>query len=152
MELQIYPAKTENSITIMEFQLQMALETENIILTPDITMKGVQAVFHDPSKGRYLLAEVGEEIVGSLMVTPEWSDWRNSTILWIQSVYVVPAFRKKGVFRAMYQYLLEEVSNNPEIGGLRLYVDRSNHRAQQVYTAMGMNGEHYQVFEWMKNQ
>ena len=89
-------------------------------------------------------------VVASLLITPEWSDWRNKTILWIQSVYVVPSYREKGVFKAVYNHILNLVSKDPAIGGIRLYVDKTNQRAQQVYARMGMNGEHYQVFEWMK--
>ncbi len=135
---------------ITAFQLAMALETENILLNRKVTEAGVRAVFDVPSRGTYYVAEYSGEVVASLLITPEWSDWRNRYILWIQSVYVLPGYREKGVFKSLYAYILGLVQNDPTLGGLRLYVDRSNLTAQQVYTRLGMNGDHYQVFEWMK--
>jgi ribosomal protein S18 acetylase RimI-like enzyme len=97
-----------------------------------------------------LLAELDKNIAGSLMITPEWSDWRGCWIWWIQSVFTLPIYRKQGVYKALYDFVMHEVENNNEIGGIRLYVDKTNHTAQKVYNHLGMNGEHYQLFEWMK--
>ena len=83
-------------------------------------------------------------------MTYEWSDWRNNTVVWIQSVYVLPGFRKRGVFNALYETVKSMVNEDPSFAGIRLYVDRTNHNAQEVYKKSGMNGDHYQVFEWMK--
>lgn len=107
-------------------------------------------MFEDPSKGFYNIAEINKETVGCHMVTYEWSDWRNGQVYWLQSVYVEERSRQHGVFRAMFRLLKEQVMSDPGIAGLRLYVDKSNGRAQNVYASMGMNGDHYTVFEWMK--
>jgi len=148
--IEISRAVIADAPAIAQFQLEMALETENIRLNPVVTTEGVLAVFKDPSKGTYYKAMEGNVMAGSMLTTPEWSDWRNRTILWIQSVYVLPGYRRKGIFRALYEHLQKEISGDDAIGGIRLYVDRTNQRAQQVYNRLGMNGEHYQVFEWMK--
>lgn len=148
--VEVTKAAIHDAPQITRFQLAMALETEDIRLDPVITLEGVSAVFRDPTKGTYYKAMTGEVMAASMLTTPEWSDWRNRTILWIQSVYVMPEYRCKGLFKAMYQHLRKEISGEDAIGGIRLYVDRTNHRAQQVYNRLGMNGEHYQVFEWMK--
>jgi len=86
------------------------------------------------------------------MLTPEWSDWRNCWVMWIQSVYILPEFREIGVFKSMYNYVLENVAMSDDVSGLRLYVDRTNLKAIQVYKKMGMDGNHYQLFEWMKQK
>ncbi|MBK7212960.1 MAG: GNAT family N-acetyltransferase [Bacteroidales bacterium] len=144
-------ASLNDADIITRFQLEMALETEMVQLDEKVTGAGVLAVFGDPSKGTYYIAETNNSIAGCMLTTPEWSDWRNRTILWIQSVYVRPEYRKMGVFTALYDNLKQVLDNNPEIGGIRLYVDKTNHIAQKVYTRLGMNGEHYQVFEWMRS-
>jgi ribosomal protein S18 acetylase RimI-like enzyme len=135
---------------IVEFQLRMAQETENIALNPDTVLKGVAAVFENSSLGKYFVSEYDGEVVASMMLTPEWSDWRNSTFLWIQSVYVMPDFRKTGIFRKMYEFVKVMVENSPEYAGLRLYVEVNNKKAQEVYNRLGMTGEHYRMFEWEK--
>jgi GNAT superfamily N-acetyltransferase len=96
------------------------------------------------------VAEQDGQILGSLLITHEWSDWRNGTVWWIQSVYVVPEARRKGIYAGLYAHVKELAQADPKVRGIRLYVDRRNTRAQTVYTRLGMNGEHYQVFEWMK--
>jgi GNAT superfamily N-acetyltransferase len=131
----IRKANLADAMVITQFQLDMAMETEGLQLLRELTSKGVEAVFADPSKGSYYIAAIGNKPVGSMLTTEEWSDWRNRTIVWIQSVYVVPGYRKTGVFRALYNHLLEYVTATPDIGGVRL---------------LGMDGEHYKVFEWMK--
>jgi ribosomal protein S18 acetylase RimI-like enzyme len=136
---------------ITDFQIKMAKETENLDLNPETVKKGVTAVFSDPNLGKYFVAETESGVCASLMLTPEWSDWRNSKVLWIQSVYVLPEFRKSGIFKKMYLHLKSLVENSESYSGLRLYVDKSNHVARNVYRQIGMNGEHYEVFEWMKN-
>lgn len=136
--------------SIIEFQIAMARETEDVGLDRSITTKGVHAVFADPSLGRYFIAEAGEQVVASLMITYEWSDWRNGVVWWIQSVYVIPAFRRRGVYAGLYQHVKALVEAEPAIRGIRLYVDNRNKPAQEVYARLGMEGEHYRVFEWMK--
>jgi GNAT superfamily N-acetyltransferase len=139
-----------DATAIIDFQLAMALETEEVTLERDITTHGVHAVFADPSLGRYFIAEADGRPVASLMITYEWSDWRNGVVWWIQSVYVVPEFRRRGVYAGLYQHVKAMVDAEPAIRGIRLYVDDRNKSAQEVYTRLGMNGEHYKVFEWMK--
>ncbi len=146
----IREAKEADSSFIVQFQLQMALETENLVLDETILQKGVAAVFADRLKGCYFVAEENGRVIASTLLTPEWSDWRNRTIQWIQSVYVVPEYRRKGVFKAMYGYIRSKVDKDRETGGIRLYVDSTNISAQKTYAALGMNGDHYRVFEWMK--
>ena len=147
----IREAEKTDIAVIADFQLKMAKETENLDLNPETVVKGVTAVFSDPSHGKYFVTEIESKVCASLMVTPEWSDWRNSKVLWIQSVYVLPEFRKSGVFKKMYQHLKSLVEGSELYTGLRLYVDKSNHIARNVYRQIGMNGEHYEVFEWMKD-
>ncbi|MFK5857245.1 MAG: GNAT family N-acetyltransferase [Bacteroidota bacterium] len=135
---------------ISKFQIEMAKETENYDLDKDTVDKGVISVFRDPQKGKYYIATDEDKIIASLLITHEWSDWRNSWVYWIQSVYVITEKRGQGVFKMMYNHILEYVKNNNEVAGLRLYVDIKNTAARNVYGKIGMNGDHYQVFEWMK--
>lgn len=148
--IQIRLANEYDSQHIVDFQIEMAMETEGLELSHKIVSEGVKSVFQDPSKGKYYVATNDENILASLLLTPEWSDWRNAWVMWIQSVYVMPEKRNKGVFKLMYKYILESVKENEEIAGLRLYVDLSNNRARAVYKQLGMNGDHYQLFEHMK--
>jgi GNAT superfamily N-acetyltransferase len=143
-------AVPDDATSIIEFQLAMARETEELDLDRDVLTRGVQAVFADESKGRYFVAENDGRVIGSLMITYEWSDWRNGTVWWIQSVYVIPEFRRRGIYAGLYAHVRAMVEPRPEIRGIRLYVDNRNTAAQQVYARLGMEGEHYRVFEWMK--
>jgi GNAT superfamily N-acetyltransferase len=136
--------------TIVDFQIAMARETEEVALDRDVCTRGVQAVFDDPSRGRYFVAEEDGRVVASLLITYEWSDWRNGVVWWIQSVYVRPENRRQRIYAGLYEHVKQIVDSQQNIRGIRLYVDRRNVPAQQVYTRLGMNGEHYQVFEWMK--
>jgi GNAT superfamily N-acetyltransferase len=142
--------RLEDVQTIADFQVHMALDSEDVQLDPGTVSRGVSAVMTDPSKGVYRVAEMDGQAVGCLLTVPEWSDWRCGTVLWIHSVYVAPAARQKGVYRAMYESLKKAVEASSDLKGLRLYVDKRNTRAQQVYEAMGMDGSHYHLYEWMK--
>ncbi len=146
----IRQANESDSASIVEFQLAMALETEQLQLHEPTVVKGVAAVFADPSKGIYYVAETSGKVVGSLLTTFEWSDWRNGTVLWIQSVYVRPEFRKRSIFSRLYKHIQEKVAINPDLRGIRLYADKTNTSAHGVYEHLGMTAEHYQMFEWMK--
>ena len=146
----IRQANKTDSTPIVEFQLAMALETEQLELDEPTVVKGVAAVVANPSKGIYYVAEVNGQVVGSLLTTFEWSDWRNGTVLWIQSVYVQPEYRKRSVFSAIYKHIREKVAANTELRGIRLYADKTNTSAHGVYKHLGMSAEHYQMFEWMK--
>ena len=129
------------------FNLAMAMETESKALAEDITRAGVDAVFATTDKGFYLVAETGGELVGALMVTFEWSDWRNGYFWWIQSVYVAPEFRQRGIYRRLYQFVVDLAKSENNVYGFRLYVERNNTVAQDVYTALGMHETGYLIFE-----
>jgi ribosomal protein S18 acetylase RimI-like enzyme len=135
---------------LVDFQQKLALETESVSLDPQILKKGMQALFDDPSKGFYNVVEESGIVIGCHMVTYEWSDWRNGIVLWLQSVYVTESYRKKGIFKMMYDNILRIISEDASLIGLRLYVDKTNERAMKVYQSLGMNGDHYTVYEWMK--
>jgi GNAT superfamily N-acetyltransferase len=140
------PADAE---VLIDFQKKMAWETEEMTLIPEVISKGVKAVFDDTCRGQYWVAEDKDGIIASLLITHEWSDWRNCNIWWFQSVYVLPGFRRSGVFKSMYQYIKNEAEKTG-VGGLRLYVETNNLKAQYTYEALGMKSEHYKMFEWMK--
>jgi len=146
----IRQANETDSASIVEFQLAMAMETEQLELHEPTVIKGVAAVFADQSKGIYYVAELHGQVVGSLLTTFEWSDWRNGTVLWIQSVYVRPEFRKRSVFSRLYKHIQEMVASNHDLRGIRLYADKTNTSAHSVYEHLGMTAEHYQMYEWMK--
>ncbi len=146
----IRPAVPEDAPALVEFQIRMAWETEELELDPPTVTRGVRAVLDDPAKGQYWVADDGLHLLGSLMTTYEWSDWRNGTVLWVQSVYVPSERRGRGIYRKMYEHLRAQVLASPDLRGIRLYVDRRNLSAQQIYERLGMSREHYEMFEWMK--
>lgn len=148
----IRKATDTDSESIVEFQLAMAWETEQLRLDESTVIKGVAAVFADLSKGTYYVAETEGKVVGSLLTTFEWSDWRNGTVLWIQSVYVRPEYRKRSIFSRLYRHIQELVATNPDLRGIRLYADKTNTPAHDVYEHLGMTAEHYQMYEWMKHE
>jgi L-amino acid N-acyltransferase YncA len=148
--MMVREATEKNIPSIIDFQLKMALETENITLDIATLSQGVHKLFKDSTKGRYYVAEENEEVIGCLMTTYEWSDWRCGNVIWIQSVYIAATHRSKGIYKKMYEYIQQMVMTDPDLRGIRLYVDKTNHAAQQVYEKLRMNGEHYQVYEWMK--
>lgn len=146
----IRQAIESDSASIVEFQVAMAWETEQVRLHEPTVKKGVAAVFADPSKGIYYVAEIDGKVAGSLLTTFEWSDWRNGTVLWIQSVFVRPEYRKRSIFSHLYKHVEEKVAADPNLRGIRLYADKTNISAHGVYEHLGMTAEHYQMFEWMK--
>ena len=135
---------------ITGYNVQMAMETEDKKLERSEVLKGVKAVIEDSHKGFYLVAEKRDEkigIVGQLMITFEWSDWRNKCFWWIQSVYVDKNFRNQKIFTSLYRELLQLARSREDIGGLRLYVQEHNESAKKVYEALGMNKTSYEIFE-----
>lgn len=148
--MQIRTAIEEDRFLIADFQVKMAKETENIDLDIEIVNNGVMSVFQDTHKGKYIVAVNKGQVVASLLLTYEWSDWRNSVVLWIQSVFVIPEMRGQGVFKNLYAFVKKIAMDDKSVSGIRLYVDKSNENAMKVYNKVGMNGEHYSVFEWMK--
>ena len=132
---------------IVRFQQEMALETEGKVLD-EVTLKnGIIAIFNSSEKGFYLVAEVDDHLVGSLLITYEWSDWRNATFWWIQSVFIDANWRRKGVYRSMHHYVLSSTESREDICGVRLYVERTNKIAQQTYRDLGMTHSQYDLYE-----
>jgi len=148
--ISIRKARHEDAQVIIDFQQKMAWETEEMMLATEIVTKGVNAVFANPVLGQYWVAEEENRVVASLLITYEWSDWRNANVWWFQSVYVLPSHRRKGIFRSMYSHIRNEAENDG-VAGLRLYVETNNTRAQKTYEALGMKREHYSMYEWMKH-
>ncbi len=131
---------------IVEFNAAMAMETESKTLPREILHAGVAAVFDDPRRGFYRVAEVDGVVAGCLMITFEWSDWRNGDWWWLQSVYVKPEFRRGGVFRALYDDIERTARSAPHVVGVRLYVEKENRRAQETYASLGMHEADYLMF------
>jgi GNAT superfamily N-acetyltransferase len=133
---------------IIDFNARLAEESEGKTLDPARITPGVRAVLADPHKGVYFVAEEpGAGVVGQMMITFEWSDWRNGWIWWIQSVYVRAEARRRGVFRALYEHVLAAARRQPDVIGLRLYVDNDNVAAQETYFRLGMSRSNYFVLE-----
>jgi GNAT superfamily N-acetyltransferase len=133
---------------VVEFNVAMAWETEGKALDPHRVRRGVAAVLEEPgSRGDYYLAELAGRPVGQLLITTEWSDWRNGYFWWIQSVYVHPEHRRRGVYRTLHRHVLSEARRRGDVCGLRLYVDRDNRRAQGVYASLDMRRARYDLWE-----
>ncbi|MGB1859917.1 MAG: GNAT family N-acetyltransferase [Arenicellales bacterium] len=140
-------AATEDVAAIAQFNIAMAAETEDLALDPQTVHAGVAAVVSDDRRGFYLVARSDGKAVGSLMITYEWSDWRNGNLWWIQSVYVVPSARKQGIFRLLYDNVISLAKQSGDAAGVRLYVEKDNRGAQEVYRKLGMSETAYRVFE-----
>lgn len=147
MKLLIRDAIPADGAIIASYNSRMAEETEGRPLPADTIGPGVDALLTDASKGRYWLAVADGHVVGQIMVTYEWSDWRNGTLWWIQSVYVRPDFRRQGVYSTMYRHVESLAKADGNVCGLRLYVENNNTRAQRTYEALGMVDPNYKVME-----
>ena len=147
----IRPASPDDLSSLVDFNCGLARETENKELEPDVVTRGVSAVLEDPARGRYLVAEVPGEtasrVVGALLLTREWSDWRDAWFWWIQSVYVRDEARRHGVYRALHDRVVELASAEADVIGIRLYVERENERAQRTYERLGMARNHYHFYD-----
>jgi ribosomal protein S18 acetylase RimI-like enzyme len=141
-------ATIDDAPVIARFNAAMALESENVKLDPATLNAGVRAALSGSHDCSYFLAEIDGHVAGQIMITHEWSDWRNGDIWWIQSVFVEKDFRRRGVFRAMYQFVRERAIEAGAVG-LRLYVNAHNERAQKTYTSLGMHVTNYQLMEEM---
>lgn len=149
MPITIRRGEPRDAATIADFNARMAWETEHKRLDPELVGPGVRRVFESDARGFYLVAERDAEIVGQLMVTYEWSDWRNGWVWWIQSAYVREDARRLGVFRALYAAVESHARAADDVVGLRLYVEKANARAQSTYRQLGMDDAGYLVFEQM---
>jgi ribosomal protein S18 acetylase RimI-like enzyme len=136
-----------DGVALTEFNIAMALETEDKVLAPEVVSNGVQALLTNPEYGFYVIAEKSGEIVGSLMVTTEWSDWRDGEFWWVQSVYVRCDCRRQGIYRKLYEYIKLKAVKRGNVCGFRLYVERDNAVAQQAYSKLGMSETLYKMFE-----
>ena len=146
--LHVRSATLDDLEAIVFGNIRLAEESENVQLDETTLRPGVKALLDGRAPGQYWLAELGGQVAGQLLITHEWSDWRNCMVWWIQSVYVAPDMRRRGVLKALYAHVRRE-AQTAGVGGLRLYVDNTNTRAQKAYAALGMNGDHYRVFEDM---
>jgi GNAT superfamily N-acetyltransferase len=145
MEIRI--AAASDAAHLIEFNQAMALETEGLALDPGKIGPGVDAVFSDDKKGFYVVAENEGGIVGGLLVTYEWSDWRNAWFWWIQSVYILPAARGTKLYSRMYEFVKDKATAAGNVCGFRLYVENDNHHARKVYEKLGMAASHYLMYE-----
>lgn len=143
-------ATAHDAAVLAEFNAAMALETEGKRLLPEVIGAGVRSLLGRPASGFYLVAEADGQLVGSLLVTKEWSDWRNGDFWWIQSVYVRPEHRRRGVYTRLYKHLRALAAKERAVCGFRLYVEKGNRRAQATYRAAGMQRTHYLIFEELK--
>src|SRR5262249_3343090 len=137
MSLIVRPATPADVSVVCEFNRLLALESERKTLDLALLEPGVRQALADDHKGRYFLATLDDRIVGQLGITYEWSDWRNGWFWWIQSVYVRPEARRRGAFRALFQYVRDSARADPHVIGIRLYVERENHAAHRTYESLG---------------
>ncbi len=148
INIAIRMARQSDIAVLTNFNIAMALETENLTLEPSTVHQGVSRLLQQPNYGFYLVAETHEgDITGSLMITFEWSDWRNGLIWWIQSVYVHPDHRRQGVYRQLFDTVKEQARENGDIPAIRLYVEKDNSPAQKTYQQLGMSQTHYRLYE-----
>ncbi|MGQ9620504.1 MAG: GNAT family N-acetyltransferase [Bacteroidales bacterium] len=148
--ISVREATKSDSEAIIDFQIKMAWETEYLKLDREKVTHGVNTVFNNPMKGKYYVAESDSKVVASLLITYEWSDWRNANVWWLQSVYVVPEHRRMGIFRTMYGFV-KDAAVKQNAAGLRLYVEPNNKAARKTYEALGMKSEHYIMYEWLRD-
>ena len=146
-EIEVRLAQGRDAERIAAFNIAMALETEGKELSPEVVRRGVQVLLDKPVYGFYVVAEIGGEVVGSLMITYEWSDWRCGVFWWIQSVYVQPGFRRQGVFTRFYEFLRGACLADAGVCGLRLYFEQDNEAAQATYRKLEMTETSYGIFE-----
>lgn len=148
--MKIRRATLEDVNIIAEYNYNLAFETEDKKLDMNVLTNGVRVLIEDESKGIYHVCEIDGKVIGQIMYTFEWSDWRNGTFLWVQSVYVNKNYRGKGVFKSLYNHVKRMCDNNSNICGIRLYVERENYVAQKTYSSLGMKECNYHMYEYEK--
>lgn len=146
----IRKAKQDDLKFIVQFNYNLAYETEGKKLDEEILYKGVKEIVCDEAKGVYYVCEINGQVVGQIMYTYEWSDWRNGTFIWVQSVYVDKDYRGKGIFKELYNKVKEICDNSNDYVGIRLYVERENYNAQRTYQKIGMSECNYYMYEYEK--
>lgn len=147
VEILVRAARGNDRDLMADWAVAMAMETEAKPLALATVTRGIQAGLDDPARATYYIAEIAGEPAGTVMVTPEWSDWRDGWWWWIQSVYVAPDHRRKGVFRALFDHVLNLAASSDGVRGLRLYVERENAPAQRTYEFVGMKDAGYRMYE-----
>lgn len=147
MNCTIRKADLSDAVVIAEFNQNMAWETEDKQLIADLVLAGVKSLLANPAYGFYLVAELEGQVVGSLMITTEWSDWRNGVFWWVQSVYIRPEFRRQGIYRQLYASVKTLSAEQGNVCGFRLYVEQQNHNAQATYRGLGMQATDYLIYE-----
>lgn len=147
--LKIRRAEKNDIEIIAEFNRSMAFETERVKLDKQTAGRGVQRLFQRPELGCYIVAERADRVVASLMITYEWSDWRDGVVWWIQSVYVLPNHRRQGIYRCLYAFVKTLALQTPDVRGIRLYVNKGNEIAQSTYRSLDMKETAYKLYEEM---
>jgi len=145
--MKIRKARLTDAAVIADFNSRLAWETEALRLNSAVVSRGVRALLKDATKGIYFVAEADGAVIGQLLITYEWSDWRNGYFWWIQSVYVAAKFRSEGVFRTLFGHVQKLAKSRRNVCGLRLYVEKNNRRARQAYDRLGMKHTHYEIYE-----
>jgi ribosomal protein S18 acetylase RimI-like enzyme len=145
--LTIRQAILKDADILARFNVELAKESENLVLDAAVVKAGVEALLRDPAKGTYFVAEAGGAVVGQLLITHEWSDWRNGDFWWLQSVYVRSDFRRRGVFQALFDHVLASAKRQGDVAGIRLYVEKHNDPALKTYRRLGLKETHYHVME-----
>ncbi len=148
--MKIRRAKLEDKEIIVKYNYNLAYETEDKELDIKVLEKGVESLLQDSNKGIYHLCEIDGKVVGQIMYTYEWSDWRAGTFIWVQSVYVDKEYRGKGVFKKLYTYIKDMCDRDNNICGIRLYVEKENYTAQKTYESLEMEQCNYYMYEYEK--
>jgi ribosomal protein S18 acetylase RimI-like enzyme len=145
--LNIRQAVPQDAEVLAQFNVQLANESESLVLDPARVRAGVEALLRDPAKGTYYVAELGGVVVGQVLITHEWSDWRNGDFWWLQSVYVRSDCRRRGIFQALFDHVLARAQRAGDVAGIRLYVEKNNDPALKTYARLGLLETHYHVLE-----
>lgn len=147
MSVSIRVARAADASRIADFNRCLAEETESKLLDPQTVLEGVRTLIAAPVHGQYYVADIGSRVVGQLLITYEWSDWRNGRFWWIQSVYVSTEHRREGIFSKLFAHVSELARANPSVCGIRLYVEEHNAKALATYRALGLENPGYRVLE-----